>query len=295
MTAEKVNMGTAVALGNFDGLHKGHMAVLKKALEFKQCGYVPTVVLFNAHPKEVLTGEKVRRLLTAKQTEKLLENMGFKICIISFEDVKDFSSERFFKEILINKLNAKAVCCGFNYTFGKNGAADSNRLSALAAENGIECCVVPAQNENGEPISSTAVKKYLLDGEPHKAAGMLGRNYAFSSEVIHGDQRGRTLGFPTANQKIDENLIVPKYGVYETVAIVDGKKYRGVTNIGIRPTYILDTALSETFIIDFSGDIYGKTITVEILRYLREERNFSSAEELVKQLDEDVKQVSKDE
>lgn len=295
MTVEKVNTGTAVALGNFDGLHKGHMSVLKKALSFKENGYVPTVILFDIHPKEAMTGKKVKRLLTNDQTENLLKQMGFEICILPFEEVKDFSPERFFEDIIIKNLNAKAVCCGFNYSFGKDGAGDSSLLSALAEKSDIESCVLPEKRENGEIVSTTAVKKYLLNGEPQKAAQLLGRNYAFTSEVIHGDQRGRTLGFPTANQKIDDNLIVPKYGVYETVVTVEGDTFCGVTNIGIRPTYLLDTAISETNILGFSGDIYGKEVTVELVRYLREERGFSSVEELVSQLNEDVRQVSADE
>ncbi len=295
MTVEKVNMGTAVALGNFDGLHKGHMSVLEKALSFKECGYVPTVILFDVHPKEALTGKKVRRLLTGEQTESLLKKMGFRIFTISFEEVKDFSPERFFDEILINRLNAKAVCCGFNYSFGKKGEGDCKRLLTLAKNAGIECIVEPETKTENKTVSSTAIKEFILNGEPHKAAQMLGRNYSFTAEVIHGDRRGRVLGFPTANQKIDDSLVVPKYGVYETLVTVDGKKYRGVTNIGIRPTYLLDTVLSETNILGFSGDIYSKKITVELVKYLREERRFSSAESLINQLNDDVRRVSADE
>ena len=295
MAVEKVNMGTAVALGNFDGLHKGHMSVLEKALSFRESGYVPTVILFDVHPKEVLTGQKVKRLLTPEQTQKSLEEMGFEICKISFNEVKDFTPERFFDEILIKKLNAKALCCGFNYSFGKKGEGDCNRLLTLSQKAGIECCVQPETKIENQAVSSTAIKDFILGGEPHRAAQMLGRNYSFTSQVIHGDQRGRELGFPTANQKIDDCLVVPKYGVYETLVSVDGKKYRGVTNIGIRPTYLLDTVLSETNILGFSGDIYSKKITVELVKYLREERRFSSAESLINQLNDDVKQVSEDE
>lgn len=294
MTDEKLNTGTAVALGNFDGLHKGHMSVLEKALSFKKDGYVPTVILFDVHPKEALTGKKIKRLLTPEQTEVLLKQSGFEICVVSFNEVKDFSPEKFFNDVLIKNLNAKAVCCGFNYSFGKNGEGDCNSLLSLSQNAGVECFVLPETKVGTNIVSSTAIKKYLADGEPHKAADMLGRNYSFSAEVIHGDQRGRELGFPTANQRIDESLIVPKFGVYETLVTVDGEKYRGVTNIGIRPTYLLDTVLSETNILGFLGDIYSKNITVELVKYLREERKFSSAESLINQLNDDVKQVNAD-
>lgn len=294
MTDEKLNTGTAVALGNFDGLHKGHMSVLEKVLEFEKDGCVPAVVLFDVHPKEFLTGRKVKRLLTLAHTKEMLTSMGFEIYEISFAEARALTPEEFFEKILIKELNAKALCCGFNYSFGKDGAGDSDLLSSLSAEKGITCCVLPEKEVNSNTVSTTLIKEYLVNGEPEKAAQMLGRNYAFSGEVIHGDRRGRELGFPTANQRIDDSLIVPKYGVYETLVTVDGKKYRGVTNIGVRPTYLSDVVLSETNILGFSGDIYSKTVTVELVRYLREERKFTSAENLINQLNDDVKQVSED-
>lgn len=295
MTDKKLNTGTAVALGNFDGLHKGHTCVLDKALEFKKDGYAPTIVLFDVHPKEIFLPGSFKRLFTVKETEKQLISKGFEIFNVSFEDVKNLSPEEFFEEILIKKLNAKALCCGFNYSFGKGGKGNSDLLSAFAEKRGISCCVLPEKEVENKTISSTAIKEYLANGEPEKAAEMIGRNYYFNGEVIHGDQRGRVLGFPTANQKIDKCLVVPKYGVYETLVTVDDKKYRGVTNIGIRPTYLSDEVLSETNILGFSGDIYSKNITVELVRYLREERKFSSAEKLISQLNSDIRQVSDNE
>ncbi|MBQ8784108.1 MAG: bifunctional riboflavin kinase/FAD synthetase [Clostridia bacterium] len=293
MTDGKLNIGTAVALGNFDGLHKGHLSVLEKALEFRKDGYVPTVVLFDVHPKEVLSGS-FKRLLTTCETERMLTSMGFEIYKASFNEVKNLTPEDFFEKILVKELNAKALCCGFNYSFGKGGKGDSKLLLSLAKSGSIACCVLPEKEVDSATVSSTAIKNYIANGEPEKAAQMLGRNFAFSGEVIHGDRRGRELGFPTANQRIDESLIVPKYGVYETLVTVDGKKYRGVTNIGIRPTYLSDVVLSETNILGFSGDIYSKNITVELVKYLREERKFSSAETLISQLNDDVRQVSGD-
>ena len=144
----------------------------------------------------------------------------------------------------------------------------------------------------GETVSSTKIRNYLLNGQPQKAAAMLGRNYSLSGKVIHGDARGRTLGYPTANQLADKALIVPKYGVYETRVRVAGKCYKGVSNIGIRPTYRTDEALCETNIIDFDGDIYGKNIEVELVRYLRGEIHFDSAESLINQMKLDRSEVT---
>ncbi len=292
MTGEKLNTGTAVALGNFDGLHKGHMAVLESALRFKEKGYAPTVILFDVHPKEFLKNQKVSRLLTFDETKERLSLMGFRVEQINFSEIKDFTPEEFFEKVLIQKLNAKALCCGFNYSFGKNGTGNSLKLKALCESVGIECEISDEKTINSETVSSTQIRDYLINGEPDNASLMLGRNYSFTSEVIHGDQRGRELGFPTINQRLDESLVVPKYGVYETVVTIDGKKYKGVTNIGIRPTYLLDTVLSETNILDFNGDAYGKKITVELVRYLRGEQKFESVQKLISRLNEDVKQVT---
>lgn len=292
MADGKLNTGTAVALGNFDGLHLGHMAVLEEALKYKKSGLLPTVVLFDIHPKELLKKEKVSRLMTSYDTEKILSSMGFSIKKISFLKVKDYTPQEFFEKVLSDELNAKALCCGFNYSFGKNGKGNSGTLMELCEKAGIECKVAPEKIIDSKTVSSTEIRNYLINGEPEKAAAMLGRNYSFTSVVIHGDQRGRELGFPTANQRIDESLVVPKYGVYETRVTVAEKTYKGVTNIGIRPTYLLDTAMSETNIIGFSGDIYGKEITIELVRYLRGEQKFESAGKLINQLNEDLKKVT---
>ena len=138
------------------------------------------------------------------------------------------------------------------------------------------------------------MRKYIAAGEPEKAALMLGRNYTVCGKVVEGDQRGRTWGFPTANQIIDESLVVPKYGVYETKTVIDDKEYKCVTNIGIRPTYLSKRALAETHIIGFSGDLYGKEIEVELIRFIRPEKKFDSAQKLIEQLKKDISEVTGD-
>ncbi len=291
MPERKLNK-KCVALGNFDGLHLGHKSVLQKALSFCKKGYEPTVVLFDIHPREYLTGEKTQQLLLKNQAEKELENMGFSLCVIPFSKVCDLTPKEFFDEILIKELNSGAVCCGFNYSFGKNGSGKSDDLIHLCQKAGIEFSVCDEIQINGETVSSTAIKNHLKNGEIEKANKMLSRNYFFESEVIHGDNRGHTLGFPTINQKIPDGLAILKFGVYETTVTVDGKKYKGVTNIGIRPTYLLDTAISETNILNFNSDIYGKTVKIEFLRYLRQEKKFDSVDDLINQMNEDKKRVS---
>lgn len=293
MTDVKVNKACAVALGSFDGLHLGHREVLKSTLAFsKKHNLEAKIMLFDIHPREYIFGEKIPKLMTEEAEEKELVKLGFSIYRVKFAEIRELTAEDFFEKILINELNAKALCCGFNYSFGRNGTGTSEMLRKFCEEKNIYCEIVPPVSVDGETVSSTAVRNYILSGEVQKAAKMLGRNYSVSGEVIHGDARGRTLGFPTANQMIDECLVVPKYGVYETLIRLDGKEYKGITNIGIRPTYRTEAALAETNIIDFSGDIYGRDISVELIKYLRPERRFDSAQELKDQLEKDMAEVT---
>ena len=293
MTEQKLNSGCAVALGNFDGLHIGHKMVLESTLAFsKEHNLEAKVMLFDIHPKEFLTGKKIPHLMTDEDEEAALRDMGFDVCRVSFAEVKDYSCGEFFRKIIVDFFNAKALCCGFNYSFGKNGAGSAETLSALCRENGILCSVAQPVSVGGVTVSSSAIRENIVSGSAQTAAEMLGRPYAIHGEVIHGDARGRTLGFPTANQKIDESLAVPKFGVYETRIKIDGREYKGVTNIGIRPTYRTECTFAETYIIDFCGDIYGRIIDVELIRYIRPEVLFNSTEELKAQLMKDIAEVA---
>ncbi|MGN1479059.1 MAG: bifunctional riboflavin kinase/FAD synthetase [Acutalibacteraceae bacterium] len=284
--------GAAVALGSFDGLHIGHMQVLKKTLEFAAEGLRAVIILFDVHPREYILKKEMPKLLSDKKRNQMLESMGFDVVTLSFDKIKDMTPDIFFEDVLLKEFNAKAVCCGFNYTFGKNGSGNAQTLKELCSKNNVKFHEVPPVCVGGETVSSTKIRNYLLNGQPQKAAEMLGRNYSLSGRVIHGDARGRTLGYPTANQLADESLIVPKYGVYETRVHVSGRCYKGVSNIGIRPTYRADRALCETNIIDFDGDIYGENIEVELVRYLRGEIHFDSAESLINQMKLDCSEVT---
>lgn len=292
MTDVKLNKPCAVALGSFDGLHIGHRKVLESALEFaKKHNLEAKIMLFDIHPKEFIYGEKIPKLLTDSETESILISMGFSIHRENFAEIRNYSTEEFFNKILISRLNAKALFCGFNYSFGKFGKGNGEILKNMCSENHIFCEIVSPVLADGVTVSSTAIRNLLINGEVTKASQMLGRNYSICGEVIHGDQRGRTLGFPTANQKIDESLVVPKYGVYETSILIDNKRYKGITNIGIRPTYRSEIALAETNILGFSGDLYGKIISVELIKYLRPEMHFNTKEDLQQQMLKDKSEV----
>lgn len=292
MADRQLNNGCTVALGNFDGVHIAHRMVLEQALSLAaEYNVRACAILFDIHPKSYLTGTPLPKLLTYDQTKDLLLSLGFEVAEYKFSDLCSLSAEEFFDEILIKKLGAKALCCGFNYSFGKGGAGSSSVLKELCQKSGTVLRVIPPVEINGETVSSTAVRNYIASGDVVSAAKMLGRNYTISGKVVKGDQRGRTWGFPTANQIIDESLVVPKYGVYETTAIIDDKKYKCITNIGIRPTYLSAYALAETNIPFYSGDLYGKDLEIELIRFIRPEIKFSSDAELIAQLKKDTAEV----
>lgn len=295
MAYEKPNNGCAVALGNFDGVHIAHRKVLESALSLaKKHGVRACAILFDVHPKSFLTNTPLPKLLTHAKTKEMLTRLGFDVYECRFAELRNLSAEEFFKDILIDKLKAKALCCGFNYSFGKNGAGSVSLLEKLCKKENVDFEVIPPVKINGETVSSTAVRNYVASGDVDKAALMLGRNYTICGKVIEGDKRGRTWGFPTANQMIDESLVVPKYGVYETKTVIDSREYKCVTNIGIRPTYLSEYALAETNVLGFGENLYGRELEIELIRFIRPEAAFNSAEDLVAQLKKDVAEVTGD-
>lgn len=272
---------TAVALGVFDGVHIGHRKVIKTAVELKKQGLSPVVFTFNT--REVLKrGERVFRLMDEPSKENAFENLGVKYIVSpEFEKIKDFSPEKFVKEILVKKLNAKTLVCGENFTFGKNALGNCDTLKMYAKEYGFEVIVVSGENFQGQMVSSSRIRKALAQGEIAKANKMLGENFTIVGEVVHGNQIGRTWRFPTINQELDENMTPLKFGVYVSKVFIGDKIYTGVTNIGVKPTVNVKTnPLAETYIVGFEGDLYGKTVEVSLYEFIRAEKKFSSFEEL---------------
>ena len=277
-----------MALGFFDGLHLAHRRVLESAAAQADNGLTPCVLLFDDHPLHVLNGIDVPKLLQNDKRDALLREMGLTAVDCSFARIKDDTPREFADNILVGELNAAFVSCGYNYRFGKNGAGDAEALKALCAERGIEVCVCPEMDADGEPVSSTAIRCAIEAGDAEKAARMLGRPFSFAAEVISGDRRGRLLGTPTVNQLLPEDMVVPKYGVYVSQVTVNGKRRMGVTNIGARPTFHAGEVRSETYILDFDGDLYGQTVETALVKYLRPVMAFDSAEALKAQIAEDI-------
>ncbi len=277
-------MKRTIALGTFDGLHKGHRAVLSLPEDS-----IKIAVVFPLPPKAVLSGEPCA-IMTEREKAQALKKVGIdEIFTLDFNKVKDMPPE-FFLEFLKEKFSPDLISCGFNYHFGKNAAGNTVMLSDFCNKNGIELNCHGAVYDGGEPVSSTRIRQYLKNGEIEKANGLLTFPFSFTAEVISGDRRGRTIGFPTVNQKYPMVLIPLKFGVYKSKILIDGKEYEGITNIGIRPTFKTDYIISETYIIDFSGDLYGKEITTVPTRFVRGEVEFSSVEELKNQIERDIKE-----
>ncbi len=267
-----------VALGTFDGLHIGHKKVLlSDTTEYDE----KIALMFIEHPQKTLSGKMPDKLITDTKRCEILNEWGYKPEFINFSEISRLSPEEFVDEILVEKFNATALCCGFNYRFGKGAKGDVSLLKKLCAEREIKLTVCDEVDFDGAPVSSTRIRECIQKGDIQTANKMLGRYFSYDFEVVHGDARGRTLGSPTINQFFSESFAVAEYGVYASFTLINGKKYISVTNIGVRPTIEgVSEKRSETNIVGFSGDLYGQIIEVFLVEKLRGEMAFNSLDEL---------------
>lgn len=269
---------TAVALGCFDGVHLGHQQVIKNVITGKPDLLYSVIFSFS---DDIPYKRDSRHIITFDDKCKIFSDMGADSLIIpKFSSISEYSPEEFFKEILIKKLDAKLIACGENYHFGKYAAGDTDKLRSLCEEYGVECKVISPVEFDGEIISSSRIRRELNNGNIKAVEKMLGRLFSYDFEVVSGRHLGRTLGTPTINQYFPDNFVIPMYGVYASVTEIDGRRYHSVTNIGVKPTVGSDKPLSETWIPEFSGDLYGRRIRVSLVQYMRGERKFGSVEEL---------------
>lgn len=286
---EKRAKGTAVALGYFDGIHVGHQAVLNKALEkAEEKGLTPVVMLFDIHPRKLLTGRVPPMLLSEDRKRLLLKEMGFEVFDFDFREAMNYSPEQFEERILLGQLNAKVVVCGYDYHYGRGGKGSSETLKKELTPKNIEVYSLSPVYLGDETVSSTKIRHLINEGEIERANAMLGDYFTYDFTVEKGDGIGHKLGFPTINQFFPEDFIIPKYGVYASRVKIGEDCYSSVTNIGTRPTVSGENMRSETCIFDFEGNLYGKRVEVSLMRFLREEKKFASLSELKEAVSKDI-------
>ncbi len=277
------NRETAVALGYFDGVHLGHRKVLSLACNEKANGLKPVCFTFSQSPKSVLGKSKNKELMTKADKLNALETLGIE-CVYQadFSMLMDMSAGEFFERILVDKLKAKKLFCGFNYHFGKNGEGNPEMLTALCRQFGITLCVIPPTLFGGEVVSSTLIKSLISNGEIKKANEMLCSSFGFAERIEHGRRLGRELGTPTLNQPLKSELVVPRFGVYcSAVTLQDGSVYCGVTNIGVKPTVGSNAPICETWMPEYQGgEIYGQVVDIRLIEFIRAERKFETLTDL---------------
>ncbi len=289
----KISRPTVLTLGVFDGLHLGHQRIMQTVVErARETKSVPTAITFDPHPRAVLFPENTPPLLqTLDQRLAAFEVLGIEQAIV-IQFNKDFASqdaEDFLRQIIHDRLQAREVYLGKGFAFGKNRGGNIELLRQMSAELGFFADEVAEVCLRGSRISSSKIRELLTAGQVNLARRMLGRPYGIEGQIIRGDQRGRTIGFPTANLK-PKNRVIPRYGVYATANLIGGVWRRSITNVGVRPTFDGDRELSiESYVFDFDGDLYGDVLRVRFLHRIRDERKFGGIEELKVQIEKDTK------
>lgn len=285
--------GTVLTLGVFDGLHLGHQRIMEKVVSrAKAVGAVPTAITFDPHPRAVLHPENAPPLL--QTLDQRLANFAFlgieQAIVIRFD--KDFAAqnaETFLHDIVHERLQAKEVYLGKGFFFGKNRGGNIELLKRMSEELGFFADEVDEVKLRGTRISSSKIRHFLAEGKVNLVRRMLGRPYGVEGQIVHGFERGRTIGFPTANLK-PNNRVIPKFGVYATATLINNEWRKSITNVGVRPTFDDETAPSiETYVFDFDGDLYGDVLRVRFLHRIRNERKFNGIEELKSQIERDTK------
>lgn len=286
---------TVVALGNFDGLHIAHKRLIKEAVDLaKEKSIYSLAYIFDRHPMSVLQAQGPKLIIRFQDKLRLLSQLGLDFTYIE-EFNKEYAQtepEDFVEKYLKNKLNAKVVITGFDYRFGNKGKGDINTLKSLCSQYDIEVIAIEKICMGDLTISSTLIRKYLQEGEVKKANQLLGRPYFVTGLVEHGDRQGIVLGYPTANIYMNEELVIPKFGVYASNTHIGDKVYKSITSIGIKPTFesrIDNRVYFETHILDKKNfDLYNQEITVELLDFIREEKKFENKEKLIEAIEKDI-------
>ncbi|MGF1590428.1 MAG: bifunctional riboflavin kinase/FAD synthetase [Pleurocapsa sp.] len=301
-SVEQIKTPTAIALGNFDGIHQGHRIVLQPIIDAfatsSQPHVYPSVVSFTPHPREFFTGGKLQFLTPLTQKAELLSNLGIEqLILLPFNrDLASLSPQQFVEQILAKQLQATLISVGSDFRFGYQRKGTGEDLKRIAASFGIKVqlnSLRQYQNRNHQQVrvSSSLIRQALSEGEIKTANAMLGRAYSLIGTVVTGQQLGRTIGFPTANLQLPAEKFLPRYGVYSVDVVLKQTVIKGVMNIGCRPTVAGEAPTIEVHLLNWSGDLYGQTLQVNLNEFLRPEQKFASVEALKQQINKDCQSV----
>lgn len=277
----------AVAIGLFDGFHIAHRELVKKTREIAEKNGLRAGI-FTFISNETIK-KSTKKIYSTEEKLKIAESLGAEFAVIcDFTLISGISAEDFVKGTLITDISAKIAVAGFNFRFGKGALGNAEMLAELMQSHGGDALIFDEYAYNGRAVSSTVIRELLTEGRMEEATALLGEPYFLTGVVSHGDGRGKSLGLPTVNTDIPEGKLVPRVGVYRSAVAVGDRIYAGVTNVGTCPTFGVRVPHAETYILDFDGDLYGKDIRVYLLEFLRDERHFESAEELILQIKLDI-------
>ena len=288
ITKNELILPSVLCLGSFDGVHIGHIALLNEAQKIRnKINTRYNSIIFGVWTFLSSPYKSAATITNFEEKAKIFESLGVeKLFVSEFEDVRRLSPDNFVNNILIKKCGCVHAVCGYNFRYGANASGTTDTLSTSFNGN---ITVIPPVTNNGITVSSTEIRSAVSNGEIERAAEMLGRKYSITSEVIHGYAIGTKLGFSTANQAFFDNQLIPSYGVYITRCIIDGTPFPAVSNVGVRPTFgDGHTPRCETHIIGFSGNIYGKNVTVEFIKFLRPEITYDSPALLADRISKDI-------
>lgn len=288
----------AAALGNFDGVHRGHQNLIKQCVsESGERGWEPCVITFEPHPSLVVnSGRNLKLINTPEQKFRLIEGLGInKIYLLQFDAAFALTSpEEFVRSYLVDMLEIRKIFVGFNYAFGHKGRGNPGLLKELGAELGFAVSVIDPVEIKGQIVSSTLIREKLKEGDIEEASDLLGYWPALEGKVITGHQRGRDLGFPTANLRIPEYILLPAYGVYAALVLWKGVILQAAVNIGVKPTFGTAEPSVEVHLLDYTGDIYAQELNVQLMAMIRPEIKFNNPAELQEQIRQDIMAVRRE-
>ena len=281
---------TVVTVGVFDGVHQGHRHLLRQVVEWARSRYIPTVVTFSNRPITVLRpGTEPSYLTSLDQRVDLIKQQGIELVVcLDFTLELAAVTATDFAKLLGDSLKMKGLILGPDSALGKDRQGDLAFMQQQGERLGFWASSVESLEIEGKPVKSRRIREAVASGDMAVCPDLLGRNHHLSGVVVLGDQRGRTLGFPTANIEVDPQILLPGDGIYASWAIIDGKRHQAATSIGIRPTFELSQRLVEVYVMDFSGDLYGKTVAVEFIKKVRDQEKFDGLDALINQINQDV-------